>query len=174
MTQQNNTDIHVALALGTNMGVRIQSLRHAVEGLSSFVHDTHLSPVYETPAAYVTDQPDFYNMTLTGRTQLAPEALLKAVKDLEHDLGRRQSFRYGPRLIDIDIIFYGQQAVNLPNLTVPHALMHEREFVLRPLNDIAPDWVHTVRGQTVAEMLTALKQDAAIAVGPLHKVGAGE
>lgn len=159
--------IPIALALGTNMGVRIRSLQQAVQGLSAFVQGITLSSIYETPPAYVTDQPYFYNMALTGRTELGPEPLLETIKKLEYDIGRRQTLRYGPRVIDIDILFYDQQIVDLPSLVIPHALMHEREFVLRPLNDVAPDWQHPRTGATVTAMLAQLDQNTATLVGQL-------
>jgi 2-amino-4-hydroxy-6-hydroxymethyldihydropteridine diphosphokinase len=155
----------IALALGSNTGDRQAALRAAVKGLAPFLTITAISPIYETPAAYVTDQPAFLNAVLTGTTQLAPLALLQAIKQLETALGRQPSFRYGPRLIDIDIIFYGQQVSETPELTVPHPLLAEREFVLRPLADIAPDWLHPMREQTVTEILAQLPERKAVRLG---------
>lgn len=168
MTDPAPPFIEVALALGANMGVRMQALRMAAQGLLPFVDGMAFSQVYETPPAYVTDQPSFYNMALTGRTVLEPEALLQAVKKLEHQIGRRETRRYGPRVIDIDIVFYGQRVVDLPQLAIPHAAMAEREFVLRPLNDVAANWRHPRTGLTVAAMLAQLNQNAATPVGAFN------
>jgi 2-amino-4-hydroxy-6-hydroxymethyldihydropteridine diphosphokinase len=143
----------VALALGSNLGDRMGALRAAIEGLAPYVNITAISPVYETAPAYVTDQPAFLNAALVGETRLEPLVLLRAVKDLENDLGRQPTFHYGPRAIDIDIIFYGDETLALPELNIPHGRLAEREFVLRPLNDIAPDWKHPATGLSVAQML---------------------
>jgi 2-amino-4-hydroxy-6-hydroxymethyldihydropteridine diphosphokinase len=147
----------IALALGANVGDRMAALRAAVEGLAPYIDIAARSPVYETAPAYVSDQPPFLNAALIGETKLEPLVLLRAVKDLENDLGRQPTFHYGPRAIDIDIIFYGQEIVSVPELAIPHPRMVEREFVLRPLNDIAPDWRHPQIGLTVAEMLARVE-----------------
>ena len=93
---------------------------------------------------------------MLGTTRLEPLALLWTLKNMENEIGRMPTFRYGPRVIDIDILFYGEQIIKLPELTIPHARMTERDFVLRPLNTIAPNLRHPANGQTVAEMLSQL------------------
>lgn len=148
--------VRVILALGTNMGDRLENLRAAIARLRPFVDIEKISPVYETASAYVTDQPDFLNATLAGTTHLEPLPLLWVVKDLESDIGRVPTFRYGPRVIDIDILFYDEQIVDLPELTIPHPRIAERDFVLYPLNDIAPDLQHPQNGLTVTGMLARL------------------
>ena len=116
-----------------------------------------MSPVYETAAAYVTDQPAFLNAALRGQTKLAAEDLLKEIKNLESRIGRRPTFRYGPRVIDIDILFYDDLVMQTPDLILPHPRMAERGFVLRPLADIAPDWRHPQSGQDTLSMLAKIK-----------------
>jgi 2-amino-4-hydroxy-6-hydroxymethyldihydropteridine diphosphokinase len=155
---------HIALALGSNLGDRLGALRAAVEGLASYLNIDIVSPVYETQAAYVTDQPAFYNAALTGKTKLAPLTLLRSVKELETEIGRQPTFHYGPRVIDIDIIFYGTQVIKTPELIVPHPRLQEREFVLRPLADIAPTWVHPPTGKTVEELLQSLPESTAVKI----------
>lgn len=159
--------ITVALALGSNIGDRKAALRAAVEALAPAVVVIKQSPVYETAAAYVTDQPAFLNMALIGETKLGPVELLTVLKKLETEIGRTPSFRYGPRLLDIDILFYGDKVLALSDIGLPHPRMHEREFVLRPLADIAPDMRHPVSGQTVSEMLKQVVSTSPKCLGPL-------
>jgi 2-amino-4-hydroxy-6-hydroxymethyldihydropteridine diphosphokinase len=159
--------VKVALALGANLGDRLMALRRAVEALGGYMTVVAISPVYETPPAYVAEQPTFLNAAMIGETQLEPLALLGALKKLEKDLGRQPTFRYGPRAIDIDIIFYGDEVIALSQLTLPHPRLAEREFVLRPLADIAPLWRHPQNHLTVAEMLARLPLAAAKNIGQL-------
>ncbi len=146
----------VCLSLGSNMGDRLANLRAANKALARYMTLTGVSPVYETSAAYVTDQPDFLNAAVSGHTALEPQALLFTIKQIERDIGRTPTFRYGPRIIDIDILFYDDLHMSSAELNVPHALLHERSFVLKPLADIAADWRHPVNGKTVKSMLEAL------------------
>jgi 2-amino-4-hydroxy-6-hydroxymethyldihydropteridine diphosphokinase len=131
--------IEITLALGTNLGDRLANLQAAYEGLPPAVTPTASSPVYETPPWGVTDQPAFLNCVVRGLTALPPLALLDYLKALEVTLGRRPGVRYGPRLIDIDILLYGDQIVNTPRLQIPHPRLTERAFVLVPLAALAPD-----------------------------------
>jgi 2-amino-4-hydroxy-6-hydroxymethyldihydropteridine diphosphokinase len=151
----------VALALGSNMGDRLAVLRAVVAALPPYVMVEAASGVYETPPVYVADQPAFLNAALLGVTHLEPLTLLWALKHIEADLGRQPTFRYGPRLIDIDIVFYGERRVATPELTLPHPRLAEREFVLRPLADIAGGWRHPETGLTVDAMLAKLPDRAA-------------
>jgi 2-amino-4-hydroxy-6-hydroxymethyldihydropteridine diphosphokinase len=149
-------DHAIYLALGTNLGNRLVNLRTAVAALTPAVTVLAESPVYETPPWGVIDQPDFLNMVLNGKTHLAPPALLAHLKHLETQLGRAPSIRYGPRLIDVDILFYDDLVLNTSELTIPHPRLHERAFVLVPLADLAPDFVHPAFGKPVRELLTAV------------------
>jgi len=157
----------VALALGSNLGDRLGSLRKAVAALASCVEVKSISPVYETAPAYITDQPVFLNAAVTGITQLEPLPLLWALKNLERDIGRTPTFRYGPRVIDIDILFYDDMIFESPELTIPHPRLFERDFVLKPLSDIAPTWKHAALGKTVTELLAALPANTMTRLGPL-------
>lgn len=163
------TQAVIYLALGGNLGDRRTNLAEAIRQLHSEVTIDHTSAVYETEPAYVTDQPNFYNMALRGRTSLSPEALLGFLKTIEQDLGRQQTIRYGPRLIDLDILLYDDRQQETPTLTLPHPRMIERAFVLIPLADIAPDLVipgQTETVQTLAARLTADAQGQVIQVIP--------
>jgi 2-amino-4-hydroxy-6-hydroxymethyldihydropteridine diphosphokinase len=160
--QQNGTQSEiVALALGSNLGDRLSIMRAAVAALKPYVMVNHISAVYETPPAYVADQPVYLNAAVLGSTRLAPPDLLNVLKQIETALGRKESFRYGPRLIDIDILFYGEQRMATPELTLPHPRLAEREFVLRPLADVAGTWRHPTTGMTINDMLAALPEHTA-------------
>jgi 2-amino-4-hydroxy-6-hydroxymethyldihydropteridine diphosphokinase len=130
-------------------------LSAAVERLREHVAIDALSSLYETEPAYVTDQPRFLNAALRGRTALAAPALLAFVKRVEHELGRTIGRRYGPRIVDIDLLLYGEQTIDTPTLIVPHPRMAERPFVLAPLAEIAPDlippgWTESIRSRAAA------------------------
>jgi 2-amino-4-hydroxy-6-hydroxymethyldihydropteridine diphosphokinase len=138
--EQHPTTV-VYLALGSNLGDRRANLAAAVERLREHVSVEAVSAVYETEPAYVSDQPRFLNAALRGRTALHPAQLLAFVKGVERDLGRVAGPRFGPRVVDIDILLYGDMAIDTPQLTIPHPRMAERPFVLVPLAEIAHDLV---------------------------------
>ena len=153
----------VYLAMGTNLGDRHNNLKEALQLLADKVEITAVSRLYETAPAYVLDQPTFFNIAIKGRTILSPTDLLTYLKDLETKIGREKTVRYGPRKIDLDILFYDDWVVNIPPyLHIPHPRMIERAFVLRPLADIAPDFVHPILKQTVSELLAELPPDDGI------------
>ncbi|MGE5250464.1 MAG: 2-amino-4-hydroxy-6-hydroxymethyldihydropteridine diphosphokinase [Bacteroidota bacterium] len=143
----------VYLALGSNLGDRPSNLRGAIEALEPEVRVLEESSIYETPPWGYTEQPAFLNMAVKAETGLEPRPLLRHLKELEGRLGREPGFRYGPRRIDLDILFYEDLVLQDETLTIPHPRLHERAFVLVPLADIAPDLVHPVRRKTVREML---------------------
>jgi len=140
------------LALGTNLGDRLANLRAAIEALPPSIVLRQSSSVYETPPWGVEDQPPFLNMAVNCATNLEPEPLLKYLKQLEVQLGRLHSFRWGPRLIDLDILFYDDLILNTGQLIIPHPRLHERAFVLVPLAEIAPDLIHPVLKKSVKEL----------------------
>lgn len=142
----------IFLGLGTNLGEREKNLQRAVNGLAAGMTVTAVSPVYETPPWGVTDQPHFLNICVAGQTTQSPHDLLAFIKQVEQDLGREPTYRWGPRLIDIDILFYDDQVIDDGFLTVPHPRLHERAFVLAPLAEIVPDFVHPVLAKPVAEL----------------------
>jgi 2-amino-4-hydroxy-6-hydroxymethyldihydropteridine diphosphokinase len=142
----------IYLALGTNIGDRRGNLRAALAALPPEVSILAESGIYETPAWGYEDQPTFLNMAVKGETNLEPLALLEHLKHLENELGRTPTFRWGPRLIDIDILFYDSLVLSSPQLVIPHPRLHERAFVLVPLADIAPDFLHLVLGKTIRQL----------------------
>ncbi|HEX7619585.1 MAG TPA: 2-amino-4-hydroxy-6-hydroxymethyldihydropteridine diphosphokinase [Anaerolineales bacterium] len=146
----------IYLALGSNLGNRSDNLQAAIAAMPPAVRVLALSPVYETPPWGLNDQPAFLNMALKGETTLAPVELLKFLKLLETKLGRQPAVRWGPRRIDMDILFYADLVFDSPELVLPHPRLHERAFVLAPLADLAPDFVHPVLGKPVRDLLSAL------------------
>jgi GTP cyclohydrolase IV len=156
------TPAAVYLGLGSNLGDRQGNLAEALQGLRAHVQIERVSPVYETEPVHVTDQPRFLNLAVKGTTTLEPGELLAVLKRIEARIGRRPGARYGPRPVDIDILFYGDRVIRTEQLEVPHPRVAERGFVLVPLHDIAPDLQHPVIGRTVAELLAALGEQRGI------------
>lgn len=145
----------IYLALGTNLGDRLANLRAAIAALAPQARVLAESRIYETEPWGFSEQPAFLNMAVRAETDLAPADLLAFLKSLETDLGRTPTFRNGPRLIDIDILFYDDLILDIPPLVIPHPRLHERDFVLVPLADIAPDVIHPVLNQSIRALLDA-------------------
>ena len=143
----------VYIALGTNLGERLDNLRAAIQTMPPEIQVLEESHVYETPPWGYEDQPAFLNMVIKAETDLEPEALLTYLKQLEVGLGREQNFRWGPRLIDLDILFYDDLVIDTPPLVIPHPRLHERAFVLVPLADVAAEFVHPALGKRIGELL---------------------
>jgi len=149
----------VFLALGTNLGEREANLCTAKASLPPEVTIQRESSIYITPPWGYTDQPDFLNQVIEVQTSLEPLPLLHTLKEIEAEMGRMATFRYGPRLIDLDILFYGQRVIDREDLQVPHPRLHERAFVLIPLNEIAPDFIHPILDQTVSDLLAGVSTE---------------
>jgi 2-amino-4-hydroxy-6-hydroxymethyldihydropteridine diphosphokinase len=147
----------VYIALGTNLGDRLTNLRAAIESMPPEIIVLAESHVYETPPWGYENQPAFLNMVIKAETGLEPEPLLAYLKQLEVELGREQNIRWGPRLIDLDILFYDDLVLDSLPLVIPHPRLHERAFVLVPLMDVAPDLVHPVFRSRVSDFLAELE-----------------
>ena len=146
----------VYLALGSNVGDSQANIEKAVELLGKPLEDIKCAPVYRSKAVGYTDQPDFLNTAVSGQTDLTPEELLKAVKEIEAEVGRTASFRWGPREIDIDIIFYGDQIIKSEHLTVPHPEYSKRDFVLKHLLDLNPSLKDPESAQSIKQVMSKL------------------
>jgi 2-amino-4-hydroxy-6-hydroxymethyldihydropteridine diphosphokinase len=150
--------VRVFLGLGSNLGDRGENLRRALELLGRDVALEKCSSIYDTAPWGYEDQGRFLNCVCEGRTGLAPRALLKAVKRVEGMVGRRPTFANGPRIIDVDILFYGECVVSEAALEIPHPGLVERAFVLVPLREIAAGYIHPVLNLTVSELAERLDQ----------------
>ncbi|WP_299228452.1 2-amino-4-hydroxy-6-hydroxymethyldihydropteridine diphosphokinase [Sulfurihydrogenibium sp.] len=142
----------VYLGLGSNVGDRLLNLNKAIELLSGKIQILKKSKIYVSKAVGYTDQPDFYNMVLYGRTDLSPEELFNFIKDVEKNAGRVYRFHWGPREIDIDILFYNDLVYKSDKLNIPHPRLHERDFVLLPLIELNPKLFHPVLNKRVSDL----------------------
>lgn len=143
----------VALALGSNLGDRGRHLDFGRRELARSLAGMRCSAVYETEPREMPEQPPFLNACCVGATTLDPEALLARCKEVERRAGRPAGGpRYGPRVLDVDVLLFGDRVIEGPGIRVPHPRLEERPFVLVPLAEVAPGWVHPVAGVTVAEL----------------------
>jgi 2-amino-4-hydroxy-6-hydroxymethyldihydropteridine diphosphokinase len=145
----------VYLALGTNIGEREQNLREALRLLNeSGVHVTKISSIYETEPVDYLDQPWFLNAVVEARTDLSAVELLANLRHIESQMGSKKPFAKGPRLIDLDILLYGDETIATSDLQVPHPRMLQRNFVLAPLAEIAPNLRHSSWAASASELLS--------------------
>lgn len=156
-------DKHITfISIGSNMGDRKANCQAGIDALIASGHFsvTGLSPFYETEPVDYREQDWFVNSALRGETHLAPLVLLDLLKTIEVRVGRKaHKIRFGPRVLDLDIILYDDLIVDTPRLTIPHTRMHERKFVLKPICDIEPNVVHPVLKQTLRQLLAVLADD---------------
>ena len=146
------------IGIGSNLGNRQENCLRAIELLQKKgIIVKKRSSLYETEPWGVKEQPLFLNMAIEVETKLNPGALLRILKDVEKEVGRKESTKWGPRIIDLDILLTDNIVLNKDNLKIPHPLMHKREFVLRPLCEIAPDIKHPVLKLSMNELLQEVK-----------------
>ena len=149
--------VTVYLSLGSNLGNRQANLDMALKLLSERMRMGKVSSIYDTEPLGNTNQPRFLNLACEVFTRLAPEGLLALAKGIERKMGRYS--RSGePRIIDIDILFYGDKVMDTRDLVIPHPRIEERSFVLVPLAEIAPDLIHPVLKKTIKELNQAIKE----------------
>ena len=145
------------ISIGSNLRDREENCRNAIKLLKeNGIAVKKQSRMYETEPWGIKDQPKFINMAIKVETDKKPEDLFRILKEIEKEIGRTETTKWGPRVIDIDILFYEDLILKTDNLEIPHPLLHEREFVLKPLCEIAPDKRHPVTGKTVREMVYRL------------------
>lgn len=145
------------IGIGSNLGDRLQNCMDAVELMGKRgISVKRRSSVYETEPWGVREQPPFLNMVVEAETDLTPLLLLQTLQNIERKVGREVSYKWGPRSIDLDILLFDNLVVNEEGLRIPHPLMHERDFVLRPLNEIAPDVNHPLLKKSVRELFQRL------------------
>jgi 2-amino-4-hydroxy-6-hydroxymethyldihydropteridine diphosphokinase len=158
----SNTSIgrksRVYLGLGSNIGNKESNVARALQLLPEQVTVGEISSIYESEPVGFKDQPWFVNVVCSVYTDLSPRKLLEYLKHIEGQMGRIMSFKNSPRVIDIDILFYGDQIIDTPELIIPHPRIAERAFVLQPLSELDPLLFHPVKAQTVAQLLTALDE----------------
>lgn len=156
----------VYIGLGANTGNREANLRMALRGLTRMAHVETVSSLYETDAVG-PEQPAFYNAVSRIETGLEPEPLLRFLKTIEEEVGRRPGGeRWGPRAIDLDILLYSDQTVETEDLTIPHPRLAERAFVLIPFAEIAPNATHPATGHTIAQLTKGVSKDGVRQVEP--------
>lgn len=155
--------MRVFIALGSNLENCQQNLKDAIAAIHQCYPVIAQSSVVKTKAQYIEDQPDFYNQVIEVQGQGDAYELLEFLSDLEVRLGRKRTIKYGPRIIDLDIIFFGEAIINSDNLKIPHPLYQERLFVLQPLLEIAPDLICPQIKTPIRKLLDDLQRMAACA-----------
>jgi 2-amino-4-hydroxy-6-hydroxymethyldihydropteridine diphosphokinase len=149
----------VYLGLGSNLGDRRTNLAKAIQLLEHEVSIERASSVYETDPWGVEDQPRFLNCVVAANTSLTPHELLVKLKSIEKEIGRLPSFRYGPRLVDLDLLLYDELVVSTDELTIPHPRMLERAFVLVPLAEIAGPSMHPINKLSFRHLAGEINKD---------------
>jgi 2-amino-4-hydroxy-6-hydroxymethyldihydropteridine diphosphokinase len=150
------------LSLGSNIGNREAHLLEAQARLRATGRVTAVSSFYETEPVEFTEQPWFLNCAVALETELTPQELMTAILDIEESMGRQRVQKKGPRMIDIDILLFGNAVLDSADVTIPHPAMHKRRFVLEPLAEIAPEARHPVFDKTIRELRDALPSGAIV------------
>ncbi len=149
----------IFLGLGSNVGDRKSYIKKAIFFLKQKIKNIKSAPIYKSRAYGFKNQEYFLNTAVSGYTDLPPEELLKFIKDVEKKVGRVYRFHWGPREIDIDILFYGDLIYKSDNLVIPHPYIHERDFVLKPLCDLECNFKHPELNKTIYQLLKEIKEN---------------
>lgn len=150
----------VHIGIGSNLGERQNNCLKALEIMKEKgIMIKKTSSYYETEPWGIEAQPRFINSAIEAETSSSPEELLDILKDIEENMGRIKTVKWGPRIIDLDILFYGDKVIKTEQLQIPHPLLHERDFVLVPLDEISPYKIHPVLGKTVRQLKEELKHE---------------
>lgn len=150
----------VLLLLGSDLGDREMFLKQAISQIGAQVGPViKTSSVYETQSWGKTDAPDYLNQVILLHTELKPRKVLDIILTIEKSLGRERNEKWGPRTIDIDILFYDGDIIDEPGLQIPHPQLHKRRFTLEPLAEIAPDWLHPVLKKNILQLKAELSDD---------------
>lgn len=156
---------HIAyIGVGSNIGDKIANCEKAISGILHVDRHRLLlrSSLYQTRPLGYTAQDGFVNGVIKIETDLEPHDLLRALKTIESQLGRRETFRWGPRIIDLDILFFDDEEIHTEGLDIPHPLIQERQFVLAPLAEIDRAFIHPVLKKTIQDLLQNLKEDQGV------------
>lgn len=159
MKSECRLSAEVYIGFGGNLGNPRETFERALKKISAFAEVRDISRLYRSKPYGFPDQPDFLNATVRLATELEPLALLRALRGVEAELGKVVARENGPRVIDLDLLLYGEEVCDSEELTLPHPRISERDFVLRPLHDLAPNLVHPVSRRTVSELLADLETE---------------
>ena len=152
--------VNVFLLLGSNLGDRIQLLKQAINCIEAEIAPVvKQSAVYETQSWGKTDSPDYLNQVVLIQTELSAQIVLQKILNIEWKIGRVREEKWGPRLIDIDILFYGDALIDEPELQVPHPELHKRRFTLSPLAEIAPNFIHPTLNKNILQLKNELNDN---------------
>ncbi|HLG23706.1 MAG TPA: 2-amino-4-hydroxy-6-hydroxymethyldihydropteridine diphosphokinase [Candidatus Nanoarchaeia archaeon] len=150
------------IGVGSNLGDKEQNIKKAVSEIKKISKTIKLSSLYKTEPVGFKEQDWFLNCALEIETKLAPADLLKSLKEIEKKMGREKTFKNGPRIIDLDMLFYGNTVLKNKTLKIPHPKIRERKFVLVPLNEIAPDFIHPKLKKKVNDLLKETKDKSEV------------
>lgn len=146
------------IGLGSNLGSRKTNLSKAIELIGNFAEITKKSSIYETEPVGLKKQNKFLNMVIEISTKLIPSKLLKKLREIEKNMGRTRRIKNGPRIIDLDILLCNKGIIDLrSSIKIPHPRMHKRNFVLAPLNEIAPNLIHPKYNKNIKTLISLLK-----------------